>query len=358
VTEKTIDVGRLALACGGALERVEQHVCIEGELRGDNVVLITHALTGSARVREWWDGIVGPGKLFDPKDACVIGINVLGGCYGSTGPASSAPDGKPYGSRWPLVTVQDMVEAQYRALRAIGIERLRVVMGGSLGGMQALQWALDHPDMVERAVIIGAYDHFSAFGIAYNRVALEAIRLDSNFRGGDFYGGEPPLSGLRLARKIAMITYKSDELFTQRFERKPDRKGENPYRSLAERFDVEGYLDEQGERLTARFDANTYISLSRAMDLFETRDRKVDDTRPKLTFVGISSDILFLPQYVLAAAHRLRERGFSSNYLELVSHHGHDAFLADAADLAGLLRPHVPSFERAEVVDTGSRRKR
>jgi homoserine O-acetyltransferase len=350
VIERSIDVGPLDLTCGGRLERVEQFVAIEGELRkdGSNAVLIPHALTGSARVSDWWDGIVGPGKLFDPAETCVIGVNVLGGCYGSTGPSSLAPDGKPYGSRWPLVTVKDMVEAEYRALRALGIERLAVVMGGSLGGMQTLQWAFDHPDMVAHAVAVGAYDHFSALGIAYNRVALEAVRLDPNFRGGDFYGGEPPLAGLRLARKIAMITYKSDELFTQRYERKPNRKGgEDPYRSHADRFDIEGYLDEQGDRLTSRFDANTYIALSRAMDLFETRDRTNLDTRPRLTFVGISSDILFMPQYVRAAANRWRERGFTSDYLELVSDHGHDAFLAESDNLADLVRPLIRLPERA-----------
>lgn len=322
---------------------------MEGELRkdGSNAVLIPHALTGSANVRDWWAGIVGPGKLFDPAEMCVIGINVLGGCYGSTGPSSLASDGKPYGSRWPLVTVKDMVEAEYRALRSLGIERLAVVMGGSLGGMQTLQWAFDHPDMVGHAVPVGAYDHFSALGIAYNRVALEAIRLDPNYNGGDFYDGEPPLAGLRLARKIAMITYKSDALFTQRYERKPDRGGEDPYRSLPERFDIEGYLDEQGNRLTARFDTNTYIALSRAMDLFETRDRTNLDTRPKITFVGISSDILFLPQYVRAAANRWRERGFTCEYLDFVSDHGHDAFLADAEDLAALVRPAIRLPARA-----------
>ena len=344
-----VDVGPLELSCGERLPRVRQCVNVHGKLneRKTNAVLIPHALTGSANVIDWWGGIVGAGKLFDPADTCVIGVNVLGGCYGSTGPASEAPDGKPYGSRWPLVTVKDMVEAQYRALRRLGIERLAVVMGGSLGGMQALQWSLDHPDMVDHAIAIGAYDHFSAFGIAYNRIALEAIRLDPKFRGGDYYDGLPPLDGLRLARKIAMITYKSDALFTERFERRPDRKGEDPYRSLAERFDVEGYLDEQGERLGARFDANTYIALSRAMDLFDTRERRDLDISPKLTFVGISSDILFLPQYVRAAAQRFHRLGFDCTYLELASKHGHDAFLADTDDLAELLRPRIPSFEPA-----------
>jgi homoserine O-acetyltransferase len=146
-----------------------------------------------------------------------------------------------------------------------------------------------------------------------------------------------------------MITYKSDALFTERFERRPDRKGENPYRSLRERFDVEGYLDEQGERLGARFDANTYIALSRAMDLFETRDRTSLDPRPRLTFVGISSDILFLPEYVRAAARRFSGQGFQTDYLELVSDHGHDAFLANADELAHLLQSHVPVFTAARA---------
>jgi homoserine O-acetyltransferase len=322
---------------------------LDGNLRGDgaNAVLIPHALTGSAEVRDWWDGIVGPGKLFDPSEACVIGINVLGGCYGSTGPSSAAPDGKPYGSRWPLVTVKDMVEAQYRTLKTLGIKRLPVVMGGSLGGMQTLQWAIDHPDMVGHAIPIGAYDHFSAMGIAFNRVALDSIRLDPNFKGGDFYDGPRPEAGLRVARKITMITYKSDELFTHRFGRRPDRKGENPYNSIAERFDIEGYLDEQGDRLVNRFDANTFIALSRAMDLFDARDIPKPDTRPALTFVGISSDILFLPQYVRDAAERMRGLGYRSDYFELVSDHGHDAFLANTDELAAILRPHVPSLAPA-----------
>ncbi|MBV8355180.1 MAG: homoserine O-acetyltransferase [Candidatus Eremiobacteraeota bacterium] len=348
--ERTIDVGSLDLVCGGRLERVYQAVTLDGELRdaGANAVLVNHALTGNGRPRDWWEGLVGPGKLFDPAEACIIGINAVGGCYGSTGPGSLAPDGKPYGSRFPLVTVADMVTAQYRALRSLGIERLRVAIGGSLGGMQALQWALDHPDVVERAVSIGAYDHFSATGIAFNRVMLDAIRLDPNFRGGDYYESPPPNDGLRVARKIGMITYKSDALFTQRFERKHDRKGGDPYRSLAERFDIEGYLDEQGDRLVNRFDANSYILLSRAMDLFETRDRAHLDPRPHLTFVGISSDILFLPQYVHKAAERFRELGFKSEYLQLHSDHGHDAFLADTDDLAALLRPHIPDFRSPE----------
>jgi homoserine O-acetyltransferase len=243
-----------------------------------------------------------------------------------------------------LVTVGDMVEAQYRALRSLGIKRLPVVMGGSLGGMQTLQWALDHPEMVSHAIPIGAYDHFSAMGIAFNRVALDAIRLDPNFNGGDYYGKPPPDAGLRVARKITMITYKSDELFTHRFGRRPDRKGEDPYRSLHERFDIEGYLDEQGERLISRFDANTFVALSRAMDLFDVREAQVTNTHPSLTFVGISSDILFLPQYVRDAAERMRTRGLRSKYLELISDHGHDAFLADTEQLAGLLRPYVPSI--------------
>lgn len=338
--ERTLAVGPLDLTCGARLDAVDQFVTLDGDLRpGAPVVLVPHALTGTAFVRDWWGSLIGPGKPVDTDTTCIIGINVLGGCTGSTGPSSPAPDGRPYGSRFPLITVADMVAAQRRALEQLGITRLTAVIGGSLGGMQALQWALDAPDVVEHAVIVGAYDHFAAGGIAFNAVALGAIRNDPAWNGGDYYGTAGPVEGLRLARKLATITYKSDELFTARYGRRPDRKGEDPYAGWSQRFDIEGYLDEQADRLVKRFDANTYLVVSRAMDLFETRDRTAVDPRPRLTFVGISSDMLFPPQYVRAAADRFAALGLRSRYLEQHSAHGHDAFLADAEQLAGLLRP-------------------
>ncbi len=306
----TVDIGALDLDCGVTLPAVQQRVTIDGAEPapdGSNVVFAAHALTGSSRVAEWWPGIVGDGALFDRKHWCIIGINVLGGCYGSTG-ALCHPELVEGG-----VTVRDIVRAELRVLDKLDLPRIAVVIGGSLGGMQALQFALDAPKRVGHAIVIGASDHHTAMGIALNAVQREAIALD-------------PKRGVALARKIAMLTYKSDDLLRERHDRKRDRNGRDG-------FDVEGYLDHQGDTFVDRMDGATYTLLTHAMDSFDVRDR----TTPPgvdLTFVGISSDWLFRPQEISAAAKRLNAR-----YLELESNHGHDAFLADGAKLHALLAP-------------------
>jgi homoserine O-acetyltransferase len=341
-------IGDLALACGSTLPDVVQRVSVYGTPApdGSNVALVAHALTGSSRVADWWDGLVGPGKLLDPAEVAIVGVNMLGGCYGSTGPASRSRDGEPYGARFPLITVGDIVEAQARALERLGLGRAAAVIGGSLGGMQAVEWALRFPGRIGHAVAIGAYDHFSAMGIALNHVAREAVAI----------GGVP--MGLELARKIAMLTYKSDALFRERFGRKPDRGGGDPYREPGARFDIEGYLDYQGRLFSARMNPHSYVTLTRAMDLFDTTDRVLEPPRPAMTFVGISSDWLFLPADVRAAAMRFAGEGADSAYLELRSQHGHDAFLAEPAALAALLQPRLASAlpqRRAAIADSPRR---
>jgi len=278
-------------------------VTIDGELNADksNAVFAPHALTGNSRVAEWWPGIAGGDESFFSRNRyAIIGINAL------------APR---------RTTVRDIVQTHQRIFDALEIERLAVVIGGSLGGMQALQWALDAPQRVERAIVVGAHDHHSAMGIALNAVQRDAIALD-------------PVRGLALARKIAMLTYKSEELFTQRYGRKPDRRD-------PARFDVEGYLDHQGDKLIARMDPAAYVALTHAMDSFDVRDRTLPPG-PDVTFVGISSDWLFRPQDVRAAAQRLGAR-----YLELHSDHGHDAFLAEPEKLRALLAPLLTSASEA-----------
>ncbi len=336
--ERDVAIGRLALDCDVALEGVVQRVSIYGKARpdGSNVVVVAHALTGSSRVADWWPGLIGPGKLLDTNRLAVVGVNALGGCYGSTGPTSPGPDGKPYGASFPIVTVPDIVRAQRAALERLGITRVALAIGGSLGGMQALEWALSAPRQVESAIVVGAYDSFSAMGIALNAVAREAIRN----------GGPTPTAGIELARKIAMLTYKSEALFSHRFGRRFDRKGGDPARNHADRFDIEGYLNYQGSIFAARMDDHTYLTLTRAMDLFDTRERKLDRALPALTFVGISSDWLFRPDDVRRAAERFAEHGADSVYLELESHHGHDAFLAESEQLAELLAPRFSSESR------------
>lgn len=276
---------------------------------------------------DWWAGLAGPGKLIDTDAVAVICVNALGSCYGSTGPASLAPDGAPYGERFPLVTVIDMVRAQRRALVEIGYARFAAVIGGSLGGMQAIAWGVEAPEAVDRVVAIGAYDHFAAMGIALNAIAREAIRI-----------ARTPAEGIALARKIAMLTYKSEALLARRFARNADRAGGDPTRIAADRYDVEGYLDYQGAIFAERMEPGAYLALTRAMDLFDVRDREIAASpSPSFHFVGISSDWLFLPQYVRETADRIAALGIASTYDELVSDHGHDAFLAEPERLEELL---------------------
>ncbi|HUN29371.1 MAG TPA: alpha/beta fold hydrolase [Alphaproteobacteria bacterium] len=313
MTEETIDIGALELDCGETLPAVRQRVTIDGAdpaSDGSNVVFAAHALTGSSRVAEWWPDIVGEGALFDRRHWCVIGINVLGGCYGSTRPSQR-------------ITVRDIVRAQRKVFDRLEIPRLAVVVGGSLGGMQALQWALDAPERVAHAIVIGASDHHTAMGIALNAVQREAIALD-------------PVRGVALARKIAMLTYKSDDLLAARHDRNADRKGRA-------QFDVEGYLDHQGAQFIERMDGQTYTLLTHAMDSFDVRGREAPPG-VDLTFVGISSDWLFRPQEIRAAAKRLHAR-----YLELESNHGHDAFLAEPTHLRNLLSPLLSASEAARL---------
>jgi homoserine O-acetyltransferase len=300
--EHAIAIGALRLDDGRTLPAVEQRVTVYGS--APRTTLVAHALTGSSRVHEWWPQMLGSGKFLDPASTRVVGINVLGGCYGSTPVAQGR------------VTVRDMVRAQQRALEALGIDRVDDVVGGSLGGMQALQWALEFPERVGRAIVIGAHDHHSPMGIALNALQRDALALE-------------PRGGLRLARKIAMLTYKSEELFNARHGRRRDRRGRD-------RFDIEGFLDHQADIFEARMDPHTYALLTHAMDAFDVRDAPAP-CGPQLLFIGISSDRLFRACDVRAAAERYAARGARARYEELRTDHGHDAFLAEPDRLCALI---------------------
>lgn len=275
-------------------------------------------MTGSSRVHEWWGELVGDGKVLDPRRWYIIGINALGSCYGSTGPSTI--------SNFPHVTVRDIVTAQARALDKLGVKTLEIVIGASLGGMQALQWAVDYPDRVRHAVMVGSHDHQSAMGIALNAIQRDAIAIS-------------PEQGIRIARKIAMLSYKSDALFKERHDRRSDRKG-------IHRFDVEGYLEHQADLFEARMHPQSYVALTEAMDSFDVRhgDASIpqhsasSNQQPELLFIGITSDWLFLPEDIRTAAKRFAERGYRSTYREIASSHGHDAFLAEPDKLAVLLQ--------------------
>jgi homoserine O-acetyltransferase len=293
--------------------------------------------------------VVGPGCPIDTERYCVIGINVIGSCYGSTGPSSIDPEtGNHYAAGFPLVTIRDIVRSQAQLLRdRLGIERLHTVTGGSLGGMQALQWAVDYPEAVERCVAIGATP-LSAMGLALNHLQRQAIQCDPAWRGGEYTKDSPPGVGLALARGIAMCSYKSAELFDERFARRPNlRASEDPHRSMSERYDVAGYLDYQGKIFVNRFDANSYLALSKAMDTFDfsigygSDESALHRIRARVLLVGISSDWLFPPGDVSALACRMVSAGVNARYVEFSSGHGHDAFLAELDSVRATIGPEL-----------------
>jgi homoserine O-acetyltransferase len=343
----------LLLECGRTLAGLTLHYAVYGKLNAarDNAVLVCHALSGSALVGEWWPEVFGPGALLSLEHDFVICINLLGSCYGSTGPSSVNPEtGEPYGADFPLISIHDNVRAQSKLLDSLGIRKLRLVMGGSLGGMQALEWTIQFPARVEKALIVGVAP-LGAMGLALNHLQREAIRHDPDWQNGGYLPQKPPRRGLSLARQIAMLSYKSGPLFDERFARNPNRNGENPWGLddfggglIGGRFDIAGYLDEQGRRFVERFEANSYLAILRTMDTWDPLrgSNSLEETFGKikahLTFVGINSDWLFPPGDVRRFAETIRSVGVSIDYREMTSDHGHDAFLAEQIDLVRLLQ--------------------
>jgi len=336
------DGAPFSLEGGETLQPATVRYTIYGEpnAAADNVVLVCHALSGSSEVHTFWPELLY--TVFDLERDCVLCTNVIGSCYGSTGPTSiNAQTGKPYGPSFPLVTVRDMVRAQALALEQLGIRRLKAVLGGSIGGMQALQWAIDFPERVERCIAIGATP-LSAMGLALNHLQREAIALDPNWQDGNYE--TTPAKGVALARAIAMCSYKSADLFEERHGRAENRKGPSPYESAIGKFDVAGYLEHQGESFVARFNPNAYITITRAMDRFDpSRDYGADAAafgriRARCTLVGISSDWLFPSRDVERLSESIRDAGARCEFRELVSTHGHDGFLADCDQLVPILR--------------------
>jgi homoserine O-acetyltransferase/O-succinyltransferase len=347
------------LAGGGKLQPVTIQYTVYGppEAAREGAFLVCHALSGSARAGDWWPRVFGPEGLFDLEHDCVICSNVIGSCYGSTGPTSTNPrTNQRYGGTFPQVSMRDIVRAQAELLDYLGVGSVRAVVGGSIGGMQALQWALDYPERVAFCVAIGATP-LSAMGLALNHLQRRAVTDDPAWLGGAYPPDAQPVAGLALARSIAMLSYKSADLLTERFGRLPNRNGENPYTGHAERFDVAGYLDFQGDTFVKRFDANSYLALSKAMDTFDLAIGygSVEDAlrrvRARTLLVGISSDWLFPASDVEALAQRARDVGVAAEYVHLESSHGHDAFLAEAERLsADLRRRGFPSGTASRAV--------
>ena len=343
----------LPLECGRTLACPTLHYAVYGRLNAarDNAVLVCHALSGSALVGSWWPEIFTPGAVLSLDHDFVICINMLGSCYGSTGPGAVNPEtGESYGPDFPLVSIRDNIRAQAQLLDSLGIRRLRLVLGGSIGGMQAIEWAMLYPERVQRALVIGVAP-LGAMGLALNHLQRQAIQHDPEWEGGRYLPQKPPRSGLALARQIAMISYKSAPLFEERFGRNPNRNGEDPWcldgagsGLVGGRFDIAGYLDHQGQRFIDRFDANAYLAILRTMDTWDplrgyaSPAEAYGRIRSHLVFVGISSDWLFPADTVRRFAGEIGAAGAQVDYREMTSDHGHDAFLAEQVELVRLLQ--------------------
>jgi homoserine O-acetyltransferase len=335
-----------------------------------NAVLVCHALNASHHVagtyagqeksEGWWDNLVGPGKPLDTSRVFVIGVNNPGSCFGSTGPRDVNPaTGQPWGADFPVVTVEDWVNAQARLLDALGIQRLAAVIGGSLGGMQALSWTIQHPQRVPHALVIASAPNLSAQNIAFNEVARRAICTDPEFHAGHFYAhGVVPQRGLRVARMIGHITYLSDDSMEAKFGRAL-RAAELAYSTQQIEFQIESYLRYQGDKFSEYFDANTYLLITRALDYFDPAREHGGDlsaalakATAKFLVVSFTTDWRFSPLRSREIVQALLDNGRDVAYAEIDAPHGHDAFLLEDPRYHGVLRAY---FERvAAEVESGA----
>lgn len=354
----------LRLECGLDLGPITVDFQTYGELspRKDNAIFICHALTGDSHVAGrrnaddrkpgWWDGFVGPGKGIDTERFFVICANVLGGCQGTTGPNSIHPEtGTPYGPQFPFVTVADLVRVHQSLVESLGIEKLLSVIGGSLGGMQVLEWAALYPDRIASAIVLASGARLSAQGIAFNAVGRKAIVSDPCFNEGNFYGqAQTPRFGLALARMIAHITYLSEQAIEQKFGRRLQHREQLCYDLAADtEFQIESYLNHQGKRFVERFDANSYLRLTRAMDYYDLeRDHgpmsvSLARTAARFLIVSYTTDWLFTTDQSRAVVRALLEARRHVTFTELASPHGHDAFLIESElpMLAALVGPFL-----------------
>ncbi|GAA4215479.1 homoserine O-acetyltransferase [Sphingomonas endophytica] len=351
LSRRVVLPGPLRLDGGALLAPVEIAYETYGTLAADggNAMLVCHALTGdqhlaSAHPRTgkpgWWQRMVGPGKPIDTDRYFVICTNVLGSCMGSTGPASTDPTtGRPYAMTFPVITIRDMVRAQALLLDHLGVARLMAVVGGSMGGMQALSWAATFPDRVEKCVVIASTARHSAQNIAFHEVGRQAVMADPNWRGGDYYDGDPPAAGLAVARMAAHITYLSEAGLTEKFGRRLQARAQKSFGFDAD-FQVESYLRHQGLAFTDRFDANSYLYITRALDYFDLAEEHggllanaFRGTATRFCLVSFDTDWLYPTAESRSIVHALMAAGAPASYVELSSPFGHDAFLLDSPEL-------------------------
>jgi homoserine O-acetyltransferase len=356
----------IRLRSGAQIERYELAYETYGRLNPgrNNAVLVCHALNASHHVAGiygddasnigWWDNLIGPGKPVDTNRFFVVGVNNLGGCHGSTGPASINPaSGRPWGADFPVVTVEDWVETQARLADRLSIRHFAVVMGGSLGAMQALQWAMSFPDRIRHALVIAAAPRLSAQNIAFNEVARQAIMTDPDFYGGNFYAHNVvPRRGLRLARMLGHITYLSDDAMAEKFGRAL-RDGALKFNFDVE-FEIESYLRYQGDKFSEYFDANTYLRITKALDYFDPAaeyggdlTRALARARAAFLLISFTSDWRFSPARSRQILKALVDNRLDVSYAEIDAPHGHDAFLMDDPRYHELIRAYLNNIDIA-----------
>ena len=350
----------LVFRSGAVLPRYELVYETYGTLNADksNAILVCHALSGHHHVAGyyadepgnigWWDNMIGPGKPVDTNKFFVIGVNNLGGCHGSTGPSSVNPEtGQPYGANFPVITVEDWVASQARLADLLGIRQFAAVIGGSLGGMQALQWSLTFPERVRHVLAIAAAPHLTAQNIAFNDVARSAILSDPDFHGGNYYRHNVvPTRGLRLARMLGHITYLSDDVMADKFGREL-RDGKFSYSYNIE-FEIESYLRYQGDKFAAYFDANTYLLMTKALDYFDPAHDSGGDlnqafaaARADFLVISFTTDWRFSPERAREIVRPLLHNRRSVSYAEITSTHGHDSFLMEHPHYFDVVRAYL-----------------
>lgn len=360
VQTRSVRFDSLALDCGTVLTPVDVAYQTYGQLNASrtNAILILHAFSGDAHAAGispesgkpgWWDNMIGPGKAFDTNKYFMICSNVLGGCRGTTGPSSINPaTGAPYAMTFPVITISDMVRLQLMLVDHLGIERLLSVAGGSMGGMQALEWAVAYPDRLASSIPIAATARSSAQQIAFNEVGRQAIVADPDWDGGNYYGKRPPARGLAVARMVGHITYMSDDSMREKFGRRLRGKDQFGFDFSAE-FEVESYLRYRGSQFVDRFDANSYLYITKAMDYFDLTNghqslaEALAPATARFLVISFTSDWLYPSYQSLETVNALRARNRDVAYCELSSNYGHDAFLVDIGEQTEMVRGFLAS---------------
>ncbi len=365
VSTQSADFDSLSLDCGETLAPVTVAYEAYGELNRErsNAILIEHAFSGDAHAAGisqetgkpgWWDNMIGPHKAFDTNRYFVLCTNVLGGCRGTTGPSSINPaTGRPYGSSFPVITIPDMVRVQKQLIDHLGIPRLLSVSGGSMGGMQALQWAVAHPEMVASAIPIASTYRHSAQQIAFNEVGRMAIMSDPDWKGGDYYESALPARGLSVARMVGHITYMSDDSMREKFGRR-QRPKDDLGNGFSVDFEVENYLRYRGGEFVNRFDANSYLYITKAMDNFDLTQgygsvsAALARTKARFLVISFTSDWLYPSYQSQEIVRALRGHNLDVAYCELPSNYGHDAFLIEVGEQTEMVRHFLANtFKKA-----------